>query len=497
MSIFGTSETISKEFLNRVINASFLSSPRKQISNLTHVMSSTTSDSSSSDSSDAENEPFIKDLADHLMHSDRSVNTDKLPDDHPIHLEDEARKFFGDGQPPFVMQKRHEITKNVVIPTASGRRAQEPTVVEVVSRPWDKSWMWTLDLNGLRYIVKPFGGAPVAGMKYLYWAGPHLDFDPKPLAFTHMDMVKMKDRYPKAFQSHTADMPAAIEGKILPRRSRKHRRSASTSSSSESEDEAEVEGEGSDLLSKETSNKVDPRLQAPLQPIDNNAGPDRAFQQNWTKNALKKGKRPTRHSDLPRRVPFNTNREAPTTSRKDTRKRRRTGLSTREITNLGDCPVPAPRRSTIDPSGLNSSNLPAEQVTAGAEQHLSYQTKQLVVQAPFAESPTLSLQKQYRTALLVRVSPLLEYQPLKLSALPTLSAFFDQVLGVWEVAPENVAKVTVKFLWMDVADKMRTMVMNPSHEACWSHLLEQVDDAPCWDEEKGRCMLDVEIVGME
>jgi hypothetical protein len=495
MSIFGTSETVSKEFLNRVTNASFLSSPRKQISNLTDDMSSTTSDSSSSDSSYAEKGPLIKDLADHLMHSDRSVNTDKLPDNHPIHLENEARKFFGDHQPPFVLKKRPEVTKNVAIPTASGLRANEPTVVKAVARPWDNSLMfWTLDLNGLRYIVKPIPGAPVAGMKYLYWAGPHRDFDPKPLAFTHMDMVNLKDRYPKVFQSYTADMPADIEGKILPGRSRKHRRSASTSSSSENEDEAEVEGEGSNLLSKETSNKVDPRLQAPLQPIDNNAGPDRAFQQNWTKNALKKGKRPTRHSDLPRRVPFNTNGKAPTTSRKDTRKRRRTHLSTREITNLGDFPVPAPRRSTIDPSG---SNLPAEQATARAGQHRSHQTKQLVVQAPLAESPTLSLQKQYRTALLVRVSPLLEYQPLKLSALPTLSAFFDQVLGVWEVAPENVAKVTVKFLWMDVADKMRTMVMNPSHEACWSHLLEQVDDAPCWDEEKGRCMLDVEIVGIE
>ena len=43
---------------------------------------------------------------------------------------------------------------------------------------------WTLDLNGTRYIVKPFSGQAQGGMRYLYWAGPGKDFEPAPLALS-------------------------------------------------------------------------------------------------------------------------------------------------------------------------------------------------------------------------------------------------------------------------------------------------------------------------
>lgn len=111
-------------------------------------------------------------------------------------------------------------------------------------------------------------------------------------------------------------------------------------------------------------------------------------------------------------------------------------------------------------------------------------------------SMVLSLQKQVRTSLIVRVAPSLEYAPLKLSGCTNPEAFYNKVLGAWEVHRESVAKMTVTFNWMAQEDPMRRMVMNDQMER-FAHLLEQVEEAPCWAEApegKGKCVLNVEIV---
>ena len=110
---------------------------------------------------------------------------------------------------------------------------------------------------------------------------------------------------------------------------------------------------------------------------------------------------------------------------------------------------------------------------------------------------SLPLEKQSRTTLIVRVSPSLEFLPLKLSECLIPQAFYSKVLGAWEIPRESVAKVTVTFTWMDPMDPMRTMVMNDQVEGCFAHLIEQVDEAPSWAEApagKGKCLLDVNIV---
>ena len=58
--------------------------------------------------------------------SDPSVNSDTLPDDHPIHFLLEARKYYGNiGTPPFVINKRAQVIKVVVIPTKDGLRPKD------------------------------------------------------------------------------------------------------------------------------------------------------------------------------------------------------------------------------------------------------------------------------------------------------------------------------------------------------------------------------------
>ena len=110
-------------------------------------------------------------------------------------------------------------------------------------------------------------------------------------------------------------------------------------------------------------------------------------------------------------------------------------------------------------------------------------------------STVLPQHKQDRTTLVVRVAPSAEYLPLKLSECMTLRAFYSKILGAWDLSRETVEKITTTFTWMAPEDKMRTMMMNSAIEGCFAHLVEQVDDAPSWEDGgKGKCVLEVDVV---
>lgn len=123
----------------------------------------------------------------------------------------------------------------------------------------------------------------------------------------------------------------------------------------------------------------------------------------------------------------------------------------------------------------------------------------LVPDLDFDFLPVLGLteQKQKRTTLYVRVATSPEYIPLKMSECETPQAFYTKVLSAWDIREESVAKITATFTWMDPEDKMRTMIMNSKIKGCFDHLLEQIDEAPGWEEGgkwKGKCVLDVDIM---
>lgn len=68
--------------------------------------------------------------------SDLAVNSDALPEDYPIHLEPEARRYYESSETPvpFLIGKRSptEMVKKVVVPTKKGLRPKNEKATKIV-----------------------------------------------------------------------------------------------------------------------------------------------------------------------------------------------------------------------------------------------------------------------------------------------------------------------------------------------------------------------------
>ena len=230
-----------------------------------------------------------------------------------------------------------------------------------------------------------------------------------------------------------------------------------------------------------------------------------------TKNALSKGKRPTRHSELPPRTSHDS-----THGSKESRKRKRSDISAREIRRLQAIVPPPLNQPKRRASGVQIS-VPQKQPTSAIVQPPASTSTGLFSNLFNQDSPNVLSQpsqpsasshstlrppqepiagnqdKLNRTTLIVRVAPSTEYTPLKLSECSTMSTFFSKIIGVWNLTEQDVAKIKIVFKWKDDHDPMRVMVMN-RNQACFAHMLDEIEDAPIWSDEKGKYLLDVEIV---
>lgn len=149
--------------------------------------------------------------------------------------------------------------------------------------------------------------------------------------------------------------------------------------------------------------------------------------------------------------------------------------------------------SSANPQLLNHMNFQRTESGISKSPSLNRQldpNQDLVMSSP----TSLSQHKQSHTILIVRVAPFVKYQPMTLSECMSLQSFYIEVLGAWSIRGESVAEIVVTFTWKDPEDPMRMMVMNSRREACFAHLVQQVDKAPGWEESDKEHILDVEIV---
>ena len=480
---------------------------------------------------------------------------------------------------------------------------------------------WTLDLNGKRYIVKPFNGQAQGGIRYLYWAGPEKDFAQKPLALSFISPPQPSATIPTMRDGPLPGKPgfASINRKrSIPSDGLESSESSVSSDTSDSE----VEGRSTRRpgLSQRAADAGPEEL---LQQIDDSSS-DRGDHHTGETNALKQPaafqsgpakRRKTevssheinqlyrvspparRRSDvhIPIREqqpgpaqPTTSKSTKPVNDREEKRKQsaiariekdlgrkldqiftpwagedqsvsRNTLLMIHRVIGLmedsspqriarflnkavngGDgkhqdsgglkpkrpafkaleatlkantaVTVNGDRRDTpSSPSGSNRQHLDQrnfQRIEAASAQGpgstprsmpLENNRHRLVPDLDFNFLPLLGLNehKQMRTTLYVRVATSPEYIPLKMSECVTPQAFYTKVLSAWDIREESVVKITATFTWMDPEDKMRTMIMNSKIQGCFEHLLEQIDEAPCWEEGgkwKGKCVLDVDIM---
>lgn len=486
---------------------------------------------------------------------------------------------------------------------------------------------WTLDLNGKRYIVKPFNGQAQGGMRYLYWAGPEKDFAQKPLALSFISPPQ-----PSATSSTMRDGPlpgkpgfASVNRKrSIPSDGLESSESSASSDTSDTSD-SEVEERNTrrpDLAQREndagpqelfqqiddsTSDRGDHRsgeMNTLKQPAAFQGGPAKRRKtevSSYEMNQLYRVSPPTRRrSDVHIAIreqqpepaqPTTSSSTKPVNESEEKRKQsaiariekdlgrkfdqiftpwagedqsvsrntllmiykviglmedsspQRKARSLNKAVNGGDgkrqdsggtkpkkpffmaleatlkannaVTINGGRRSTpSSPSGSNRQQLDqrtfqrieAAPAVSGQAPGLTPRSiplennrQRLVDDLDFNFLPLLGLSehKQMRTTLYVRVATSPEYIPLKMSECVTPQAFYTKVLSAWDIREESVAKITATFTWMAPEDKMRTMIMNSKIQGCFEHLLEQIDEAPGWEEGgkwKGKCFLDIDIM---
>ena len=326
-------------------------------------------------------------------------------------------------------------------------------------------------------------GGGVGGARYLLWLGPGRDFDEIPVAFT-----------PRAIKPRHVSVQAQDEG--------------------EDEDEDEA-GSESDSTQRFRTRRVTPYLDPKdnLSTTDTTVGTDQAAQaQHYLakpnsistpsdsvktvspihrtkakpKTSLEKGRRPTRDSDLPPRVlGGSAGRSTPSPM---PNKRRKTGISVRELHSIinGNLNISASAHKQSESQHADTQEMSSSRGPGGLIQQ----------SASTSNSTDLSLResKFKRTMLFVRVNPDPDFVPLRLNEYSNVAALHAEVLSVWGLAEDSVAKVTITFAGRSPDDRMRTMLLHKHREDCLMYLFEQVEESECWAEANGKCILDVEIL---
>lgn len=105
----------------------------------------------------------------------------------------QARQDYTTTKPPFARGNKSILSsKRVTLATENGQSLPTVDAATLITRAWDqKSSYYTLDRNGERIIVKPFGNR--LGTQYRAWSGQGNAFENRPVAFGVNDEVEDQD----------------------------------------------------------------------------------------------------------------------------------------------------------------------------------------------------------------------------------------------------------------------------------------------------------------
>ena len=163
--------------------------------------------------------------------------------------------------------------------------------------------------------------------------------------------------------------------------------------------------------------------------------------------------------------------------------------------------IPANQRQTQENSSITARNISSEAATSGQawEKSPSISTtargKGPSITTTLTSTSASSHQsKLEKTTLKVYMHGNKGYRPLLLKDCMVASLFFAKIMELWSLPDDSDKQLHVIFPWLPKENKGRLMILDrQSIKAGMLCIRDEVEIAPCWIEERGRCSIDVTI----
>ena len=387
------------------------------------------------------------------------LSTTLLPDDHVPNFLPQARRDYTTSRPPFVRLNRNKAglgPKRVTLATPDGQYPQREIPATLAVRAWDsKSSFYTLDINGERTIVKPFGRrythAGRSRTQYRAWSGQGNTYQVAPVAFDLKDdaddqqrngEVSDGDSESKAEDIAVNDMDAVDDEDYAP--------SSSEGSSTRNDSQQRPVLQGT---TGRSNSPEPPVIEAP--PTYLNASQDDA-----AARGSEVGSR-IEHEPVPcARLPP-SNRSSPETS------------------------TASPRNSEVTAEKRQASET--LKTNRASKRRRPRQANTILQSTTIARVPqSLTEYKQERTILFVpRRGSKSDVIPIKLSSAMTIPSFFSSVCAAAGIVDgEDLGIAVMLEPWNNGLE--RNSIQRRDTIQAFEYFLEIIDEAECWKEEGGR-----------
>ena len=414
-------------------------------------------------------------------HSNPKIKPTPLPDEHPTHMLQESRQYYrsipeGESIPFLVSKRKKEKIRTVVLATSDKKRPDVPVKVQIYLREWDTQFaFWTMDINNKRWIVKNTSGAPNGGCKYNYWAGPNRGLD-GPIAFSDNSVLGSFRKAPYTdYIEIDSDADDLQEEEITD----------GTRSGQYFKEESEIPDLFTALQAESTrrnaaQENLDSIISWPF-PDDEDERPIKVEQAglDGPENVSNHTSPPVGHpEDAP-----GTARYAQTLAAK----RRRTDTISDSVDRV-DEGSPGPNAQLMATLAARPSrSILSEEAAAAPRPHISQMN--VASGSPVSTPPALSLEKQEKTLLQIRLEQDGFNRVKKFRSCFTISQFFTLVADARKIPADDLerAEVTIDAA-QDNQRPYKIELMPDDDEEYMEALIGKID---AWPLEKGLCNVDV------
>ena len=394
---------------------------------------------------------------------DVALDNSPLPDQHPPKFINQALRDYRTSRPPFVRlckKKDFSSSKRVTLATQDGRHPQTVIPATLMTRRWDSKFSYhTIDRNGERIIVKPFGNP--AGVRYRAWSGQGNGYQRVPVAFGLKD--DPEDQNSNGMDSDD-DLESNLEDVVVHELDDVESEDDSPTSSRESSPENVVQqGSGLQGSTKESDLPEPPASPRPLTCL----------------NASQDGEA-ARGSEVGLSIGLGTEPRA--------------GFSTLQ-SRLSEASADASRIQEVTAGKRQAPDVPQDDRSSkkGRPEHVDPMINNTAIaRVP----PTLTTYKQERTILYVLLpGSVSDVVAIKLCSAMSISTLFSSVCSAVGIK-EYVNLAIAILLEREDGASDRSMIIRQNSVEAFEIFLEAVDEAPCWSEEGGKLSLRLHLKSM-